>query len=60
MQHIPVHVDGFYQTLLNAIKKFAPDLAANCESDNAYEIRLNKVLQQYSLSPLTHPSSGTR
>ena len=50
MQHIPVHIDGLYQTLLKAIEKFAPDLATNCESDKAYEIRLNKVLQQYSVT----------
>lgn len=36
-EQIPVHLDGFYSVLLSAIKKFASDLANNCNNDQAYK-----------------------
>lgn len=48
-KHIPVHIEDTYLVFLEALKKFSLDLSSNCASDPAYEQRLRKVLQQFSL-----------
>lgn len=48
-KHIPVHIEDTYLVFLEALKKFPLDLSTNCDSNPAYEQRLRKVLQQFSL-----------
>lgn len=48
-KHIPVHIEDTYLVFLEALKTFCHQLATNCKNDQAYEKRLNKVLQMFSL-----------
>ena len=48
-KRIIVHIEDTYLVFLEALKKFPHDLAAKCNSDPVYEIRLNKVLQMFGL-----------
>lgn len=48
-KHVSAHIDDTYLAFLEALKVFSKDLLNNCSKDQAYEARLNKVLQQFAL-----------
>jgi hypothetical protein len=47
--HVPAHVEDLYFAFLEGLKNFAKELSINCQSNQAYELRLRKVLQSHSL-----------
>jgi hypothetical protein len=47
--HVPAHIEDTYLAFLDGLKNFYVDLINKCKSNSAYEIRLNHVLQNYSL-----------
>ena len=49
--HLPVHFEDLYGAFLSALRKFVPDLDANCQGNAAYETRLRKVLMTNNMSP---------
>lgn len=48
-KHLPVHIEDTLLVFLDALRKVPYDLSVNCKADSAYEKRLRKVLQQFSL-----------
>ncbi|MBR7799142.1 hypothetical protein [Undibacterium fentianense] len=47
--HVSAHIEDTYLAFLDGLKNFYADLVNNCRNNPAYEIRLNNVLQHYSL-----------
>jgi len=48
-KHVPARIEDVLEAFLGAMKIFPDHLLNNCTENSAYETRLNKVLQQYSL-----------
>jgi hypothetical protein len=47
--HVPAHIEDTLLAFCDGVRKFAADLQSNCKTNDAYEARLNNVLQQYQL-----------
>lgn len=52
-KHLPVHYDELCEAFLAALKSFVFELVENCNSSEAYEARLRKVLQTHPNGPVT-------
>ena len=49
-KHLPVNYEDLCQAFFQAIKKFIPDLDANCRSSQAHSARLQNILQIHPMS----------
>jgi hypothetical protein len=47
--HVPAHIEETYIAFLKGIKQFSVDLSNNCKTDPAYETRLRKILQKFTI-----------
>lgn len=48
-KHVTAHLEDTYLAFLESLETFPKDLLENCKNDEAYDARLCKILQKYSL-----------